>query len=182
MDKSLTKAFDDLYHKDKQIRYQAFVDVLTAAEEKNKWSYDVWDSFVRDLKHGDSHRRSIAAQVLCRLAKSDPEERIFSVFSDLYDVTKDSKFVTARHTLQSFWRIGLGGTRQKETVTEAFEHRFRECITEKNNTLIRSDIQEGLKMLYNETGDAFIKEKAFKLIDIEDREKYQQKYMKIWKY
>ncbi|GIQ63917.1 hypothetical protein PACILC2_24850 [Paenibacillus cisolokensis] len=31
-------------------------------------------------------------------------------------VTKDKQFVTARHTLQSIWKIGLTGTKQKEMV------------------------------------------------------------------
>ncbi|WP_252313036.1 hypothetical protein [Sinobaca sp. H24] len=181
MDQALWEAFERLEHEDKQIRYQAFLDVMAAAEEENTWSYDVWDRCTQDLVHRDPHRRATAAQILCRLAKSDPEERIFAVFSDLYDVTRDPKFVTARHALQSFWRIGLGGTRQKEAVVEALEYRFRECISEKNDTLIRSDILEGLKMLFDETGDAAIKEKALELMDIEDREKYQKKYMNIWK-
>jgi hypothetical protein len=34
-------------------------------------------------------------------------------FSDLMEVTNDNRFVTARHCLQSLWKIGMAGKQQK---------------------------------------------------------------------
>jgi len=54
---------------------------------------------VESLTHMDNHVRAIAAQVLCNLARSDPENRILKDFDALLAVTKDERFVTARHCL-----------------------------------------------------------------------------------
>lgn len=53
------------------------------------WAYDVWDALLRNLAHEDNHDRAIAAQVLCNLAKSDPESRMLRDFGDLFAVTRD---------------------------------------------------------------------------------------------
>ena len=53
--------------------------------------------------------------------------------------------------------------------------------TEKNCTLIRYDIIQGLKNLYNEVKDETIKEKALELIETEEDLKYRKKYASVWK-
>ncbi|GAB3057438.1 hypothetical protein GCM10027286_21440 [Virgibacillus ainsalahensis] len=45
-------------------------------------------------------------------------------FQALWEVTKDEKFVTARHSLQSIWRVGLSGKEQKEMVIEHLASRL----------------------------------------------------------
>jgi hypothetical protein len=72
--------------------------------EKVDWAYDIWDVLKNDLTHSDNHHRAIAAQLLCNLAKSDPEARMLGDFSALMEVTKDKRFVTARHCL---WELLL---------------------------------------------------------------------------
>ena len=49
----------------------------------------------------DNHNRAIAAQVLCNLAKSDPQYRMLKDFGALLAVIKDERFVTARHCMQA---------------------------------------------------------------------------------
>jgi hypothetical protein len=68
------------------------------------WAYDVWDQLIKDLIHPNNHQRSRVAQFLCSLAKSDPEKRMLEDFPAVWAVTKDKKFVTARHSLQSIWK------------------------------------------------------------------------------
>ena len=46
--------------------------------------------------------------MLANLTKSDPEKRILKDFDALLSVTKDERFVTARHTMQSIWKVALG--------------------------------------------------------------------------
>ncbi len=58
----------------------------------------------------------------------------------LLTVTKDERFVTARHCRQSLWKVGAAGKRQQEMVVKGLERRFKECISKKNRTLIRYDI------------------------------------------
>src|SRR5215204_4947326 len=64
------------------------------------WAYEAWDEIVANLSHKDNHNTAIAAQILSNLAKSDPENRILKDFDKLLTVTKDERFVTARHGLQ----------------------------------------------------------------------------------
>lgn len=59
--------------------------------------------------------------------------------------------------------------------------RFRTCEDEKNFTLIRSDILQGLRQLYDETLDQQIKQTALNLIENVDDPKYKKKYTAIWK-
>jgi hypothetical protein len=141
----------------------------------------VWDELVETLRHEDNHQRAIAAQVLCNLAKSDPENRMLKDFDALLAVTKDERFVTARHCMQSIWKVGAAGKKQQKKLVDGLTGRFKECITEKNCTLIRYDILQGLRNLYDEVKDETIKEKALELIEIEEDLKYRKKYASLWR-
>lgn len=125
--------------------------------------------------------RAIAAQLLANLAKSDPKGRIFKDFDRLLNVTKDERFVTARHCLQSIWKVGLAGRKQGQLVMKGLERRFHECVTEKNCTLIRYDIIVDLRNLYDALKDEAIKTKALELIETETDPKYKKKYATVWK-
>jgi hypothetical protein len=96
-------------------------------------------------------------------------------------VTRDERFVTARHCLQSLWKVGLAGKKQQKLVMDGLEMRFHECISEKNCTLIRYDIIVDLRNLYNATTSNEIKEKALELIELEQDLKYKKKYATVWK-
>ncbi|MCX6048006.1 MAG: hypothetical protein NT075_23135, partial [Chloroflexi bacterium] len=99
----------------------------------------------------------------------------------LLTVTKDEKFVTARHSLQSLWKIGTAGKPQQQLVVEGLAGRFRDCRAEKNYTLIRYDIIQGLRKLYDEVKDEKIKATALALIETEEDIKYRKKYASLWK-
>jgi hypothetical protein len=53
--------------------------------------------------------------------------------------------VTARHCMQSLWKVGIAGKDQQKKLVEGLTRRFKECTTEKNCTLIRYDIIEDLR-------------------------------------
>ena len=102
-------------------------------------------------------------------------------FKTLLTVTKDERFVTARHCMQSIWKVGLAGKEQQERLIDGLERRFEECIAEKNCTLIRFDIIQGLRNLYDEVKDDLVKEKALELIETENDLKYRKKYESLWR-
>lgn len=181
MDINIKKEFEKSKFGDKEERYEAYQNILNLTEQEVDWAYDVWDQLLEDLSHKDNHQRSRAAQYLANLAKSDPEERMLQDFPRLWEVTKDEKFVTARHSLQSIWKVGLAGTTQKEIVMEFMSHRFKNCTDEKNYTLIRSDILQNMRNLYDHLADEDIKTEAIELIEIVDDPKYKKKYLNIWK-
>ena len=125
--------------------------------------------------------RAIAAQVLCNLAKSDPDGRILEDFDALLTVTRDERFVTARHCLLSLWKIGAAGPRQKDMLVNGLAGRFADCVAEKNCTLIRYDIIQSLRKLYDLDNDESVRAKAMELIAREEDLKYRKKYASVWK-
>jgi hypothetical protein len=181
MDSKIRKHLNNLLSEERDLQNQAFFYILEATEKPVEWAYEIWDELVAGLHHKDNHVRAISAQVLCSLAKSDPENRMQKDFPTLMAVTKDERFVTARHCLQSIWKAGASGKKMQKTVVEAFAERFRNCAAEKNCTLIRYDIIQGLRNLYNEVHDESIKQKALELIETEEDLKYRKKYASVWK-
>ncbi|HLR52269.1 MAG TPA: hypothetical protein VK072_05265 [Candidatus Avamphibacillus sp.] len=181
MDSNIRTSISNLKSEDKNIRYEAFTKLFSMTENKVDWAYEVWDFLMDDLTHPNNHRRAIASQLLANLAKSDPDKRMKEDFPKIFAVTKDERFVTARHTLQSVWKIGLVNNDYKSMVVQALKNRFKECENEKNYTLIRYDIIVGLKKLYDVDKDETIKKLALTLIDSEQDTKYQKKYAGVWK-
>jgi len=181
MDEITRTHLENIRSTDKDLQNEAYYAVIEATDEPVDWAYDVWDSMVDDLRHKDNHRRAIAAQVLCNLAKSDPEERILTDFEALLTVTKDERFVTARHCLQALWKVGAVGKAAQQIWLEGLERRFNECITEKNCTLIRYDIIQSFKNVYDVVNNESIKAKALALIETETDLKYRKKYAGVWK-
>ena len=180
MDTKTQKHLDHLRSEDRDLQNQAFSYILRETEKPVDWAYEVWDQLVAGLRHKDNHVRAISAQILANLAKSDPETRMKKDFPALMAGTRDEKFVTARHTLQSIWKVGLE-TKMQKTVVEALADWFRNSISEKNCTLIRYDIIRDLRNLYNEVKDEKIKEQALQLIETEEDLKYRKKYTTVWK-
>jgi hypothetical protein len=179
MDKITRTNLDNLWSEDRELQNKAFFRVLEATDRSVDWAYDVWDDIVANLSHKDNHNRAIAAQVLCNLAKSDPKNRMLKDFDALLAVTRHERFVTAQHCLQSLWKVGAAGKKQQKKLIEGLAARFSECITEKNCTLIRYDIIQGLRKLYDEVTDEKVREKALELIETEEDLKYRKKYASL---
>jgi hypothetical protein len=181
MDSKTREYLNNLHSEERELQNQAFFYILEATEKPVDCAYEAWDQLVEGLSHKDNHVRAISAQILCSLAKSDPENRMRKNFPALMEVTKDERFVTARHCLQSIWRVGASSKKMQKTVVDALANRFKNCVTEKNCTLIRYDIIQGLRNLYDEVKDEKIKEKALELIETEEDLKYRKKYASVWK-
>ncbi len=181
MDKIIGINLDNLWSQNRELQNKAFLYILKTTDKPVSWAYEVWDRLVAGLSHKDNHVRAIAAQVLCNLAKSDPDERMLKDFKVLLAVTKDERFVTARHCMQSLWKVGVAGIKQRKLLVDGLEGRFEECITEKNCTLIRYDILQSLRNLYDAVKEEKIKEKALELIETEGDLKYRKKYASLWR-
>jgi hypothetical protein len=181
MDKIIQTHADNIRSQDKDLQNKAYTYLLDATDTPVEWAYEIWDEMLAGLTHKDNHVRAISAQILSSLAKSDPKNRMLKDFDKLLDVTKDDRFVTARHCLQSLWKIGVTGKKQQKMYMDRLEGRFMECINEKNATLIRYDIQQSMRKVYDEVKDEKIREKALELIDSERDTKYRKKYASLWK-
>jgi len=181
MDNKTLAILNDLRSSDKNLRYHAFMNLIKITDEPVDWAYQVWDELLANLKHKDNHVRAIAAQLLCNLAKSDPGNRMLKDFGSILAVTRDERFVTARHTMQALWKVGLAGEKERKLLLEGLEARYHECISERNTTLIRYDIIQDLRNLYDEVKEEYIREKALELIELEEDLKYRKKYASLWR-
>jgi hypothetical protein len=181
MDKIIRTHLDNVRSEDGDLQNKAYYFLMDVTEKPVNWAYEAWDELVEGLTHKDNHVRAISSQALANLAKSDPKGRMLKDFDKLLAVTKDEKFVTARHCLQSLWKVGLAGKKQQKLLLDGFAKRFEECAAEKNCTLIRFDIVQGLRNLYNATTDETVKETALALIETESDLKYRKKYADVWK-
>ncbi len=181
MDKVTRATWDDLHSSDREKRYHAFLKLLKLTDKRVTWAYEVWDDLLGWMREGDNHERAIAAQVLANLAKSDPKKRILKDFRVLLQGTRDERFVTARHTLQSIWKVGTVGKQHQELVVKGLTTRYRECIAEKNCTLIRFDIIQDFRQLYEVTRDEKLRQRALRLIETEADPKYRKKYASAWR-
>ena len=179
MDKTVRTQIDNIRSEDGDLQNRAFTYILRVTDKPVDWAYEVWDEMVDGLKHKDNHVRAITAQVLSNLAKSDPKNRMLKDFEKLLRVTKDERFVTARHCMQSLWKVGVAGKKQQKVYMDGLERRFKECITEKNCTLIRYDILQSMRNVYDAVKDEKIKQKALELIETEEDPKYRKKYMTV---
>lgn len=162
--------------------YEALKRLFELTEQPVDWAYEVWDPLVADLAHADNHKRSFSAQMLARLAISDPEARMLKDFPAVAAVMRDERFVTARHTLQSIWRVGRAGPAQAQLVLEALEARYRDCVEEKNASLVRTDAIKSLRLLADAVGDSGeIEKRAQALIASEPDEKARKKQQAAWR-
>jgi hypothetical protein len=176
MDQKIRASIENIRSTDRAAQNTAFQGLMAVTENPVEWPYDVWDELLADLRDKDNHVRAIAAQVLCNLAKSDPRGRMLKEFDKLLAVTKDERFVTARHCMQSLWKVGVAGTKQQKKYMDGLSRRFAECSAEKNCTLIRYDILQSMRNVYDVVKDEQIRTRAEALIAGEDDSKYQKKY------
>jgi hypothetical protein len=181
MHKIIRTHLDNIRTDDGQIRFKAYDYLMKETEQPVGWAYEAWDELIEGLTHKDNHVRAIAAQILTHLAKSDPKGRIFKDFAKLLAVTKDERFVTARHCMQALWNVGVVSKKHQKMYVGGMSGRFKECIKEKNGHLIRYDILVSMRNVYNEVKDEAIREKALALIETEKDLKNKKKYAIVWK-
>jgi lipoate-protein ligase A len=178
MDNTIRKHLDNLYSKNAEVRYASFRYLQDETREPVLWVKLAWDDLLA-LLHGDNHQRAIGAQLLSSLAKSDPD-RIMNSLNSFMRVTEDEFFKTARYALQSVWKIGVASTELKEEVIKRLGKRFKECNEGKNCELIRRDIIEVFRKMYDYLKDEYIKDYTLMLIEKETEEKYREKYSGLW--
>lgn len=146
-----------------------------------EWADAVWADIVDLLSHKNNHVRSIAGQMLSNLSYGADPARVLKDFNELEAVTHDEKFVTARHVLQSLWKVGLSAGKLRARYLQSCKDRYGSSPSEKNATLIRYDILVGMRSLFDITADVSLRELAGELIALETDEKYRKKYAAAWR-
>ena len=178
--KTIADYLDDIEGADTAKRARAFSELMDLTEGLVD-ATGQWDRIAAYMDSKDNHLRSIGGQLLCGLARSDPEGRFFACFDGIKRLTRDPLFVTARHVLQASYRIGLAGPKYRKLVLDFYEERYDDCAAERNATLIRFDILVCMRKLYDARHDPALAERAQKRIVSESLDTYRAKYRKVWK-
>lgn len=176
MEKDVANHISNLGSTDDKIRYEALQAILGITEEKVDWVYEVWDDLLRKLDDENSYQRSIAVMVLCNLAESDVENRLEGSLDRLLAHTKDEKFITSRQCIQNIWKVGVANKRTRKRIIEYLEKRFRECADEAHYNLLRLDMIQAIRYLYDAEKDDVLLAEARELLAEEKEEKYRKKY------
>jgi hypothetical protein len=179
MDRNLRRSYENLASGEDAVRMKALQVILEATRERVDWAGEVWDDLVDRLEAENSYQRAIAVKVLCSLAKSVPEARVEAVLERLLAHTGDEKFVTSRQCLQSIWKVAAAGDRIREKVLRHLEAQFADCVQGRHYNLIRQDILQSMRNLYDCTGDSGLLHLAQNLAAREVEEKYRKKYAAI---
>ena len=181
MDKYIKEIFDKLASTDDAVRMSALQAILERTEDRVDWVYDVWDDLFERLNHPNSYQRTIAILVLCNLAKSDAGHRLDSSLDLLLAHTKDDKFITSRQCLQNIWKIAVASPQNRDKVIAHLEQRFSECASEAHYNLLRHDIVQSFRRLYDQEKDEGLLIRARDLIQQEKEVKYRKQYEAILK-
>lgn len=179
MDNELMRRFNELSSKDDNIRMEALHTILHMTDEKVDWVYEVWEDLLQKLVDENSYQRSIAIMVLCNLAKSDGENRMSEVINRLLSHTRDEKFITSRQCLQNVWKVAVVNPALKDKVIVHLEEQYINCTGDKHYNLIRQDIIQSLKFIFDADGDEMLLAKLQKLLQLENDLKNRKKYGQI---
>jgi hypothetical protein len=172
--------FQNLYNQNPEKRYIALQKIISLTTQPVDWVYMVWDDLLELTKKGDNHQRSIAVQIMSNLAKSDHNQKMLEDFGFLVAVTKDKNFITAKHSLNCLWKIGIVNEKFKRMVVLDMDKRFQECISERNYYLIRYNITVILRKMYDHLLEENLKLQSLSLIGLERENKFRKKYLSVW--
>ena len=181
MDKDVKEHIKNLGSSDDKVRLNALQTVLKLTDQKVDWVYDVWDDLVLKLDDDNSYQRSIAIMVLCNLLKSDTENRLEGCLDRLLAHTRDEKFITSRQCLQNIWKVAATSSQTREIVLDHLEKQFEGCAEEKHYNLLRQDIIQSVRLLYDIEKDDEILVRAKGMVKKEQEDKYRKKYESILK-
>ena len=117
---------------------------------------------------------------MCALAPSASRKLISHDLEAVLYVTHDEQFVTARHVLLSLWQLGASDAKLRARLMARLCDRFKSCVSERNATLMRYDIQCVLHRLAEAAEDASVRDAALSLIELETDAKYRKKYAGVW--
>jgi len=179
MDEHVKENFDNLASPDDAIRMSALQTILAITEDQVDWVYEVWDDLLERLSHPNSYQRTIAILVLCNLTRSDTQHRLNSSLDLLLAHTKDDKFVISRKCLQNIWKVAVASPQNRDRVIDHLEKRFKECATETHPNLLRQDILQSFRCLYDQERDEKLLITANSLIKEEREKKYRKVYAAI---
>ena len=104
-----------------------------------------------------------------------------TVIDKLLRLTEEENLVVSRQTLQSIWKAAAKDKEIQKRVVDHLVGLYDRSSRIKHGNLVRQDIVQSLRNLYDTNGETAIREKAYRLIEKEQNPIYRKKFASYWK-
>jgi|SRR5688572_2857257 len=178
---SVREAIDRLASGNRSSHGKDYQVLMKSVEQSKGWADRAWQEIRPLLEHSDNRVRSIAGQALCGLAANASRKLVTLDAASVIAVTRDERFVTARHVLLATWKLGLVDAKNRIRLLASLSARFEDSFKEKSGKLVRTDIVAVLRRLFDATGDAAVQAAAEMLITTDRAPGRRQKLEHAWR-
>jgi len=178
---SVREAIERLASGDRASHGEDYQVLMKSVEQSKGWADRAWQQIRPLLEHSDNRVRSIAGQALCGLAANASRKLVAQDTAAVIAVTRDERFVTARHVLLATWKLGLVDAKNRMRLLALLSERFEGSFKEKSGALVRTDIVAILRRLSDATGDAAVRSGAELLITTDRAPGRRQKLEQAWR-
>jgi hypothetical protein len=158
----LKELLDGVVSKDDTYRYNCFRALLQISENEPLALYPEWDYFVPFLASPNAYHRSVAVQLLARLAQVDSEKRFEAILEPYLAMLDDEKVMVARYLAQNAGRIVKAKPSLQEQITAHLLDVDRTHHTQSRKDLVKADIIQAFHAFFAESRD---KEKILAFVE-----------------
>jgi hypothetical protein len=158
----LKELLDGVVSKDDTYRYNCFRALLQISENEPLALYPEWDYFVPLLASPNAYHRSVALQLLARLAQVDSEKRFEAILDQYLAMLDDEKVMVARYLAQNAGRIVKAKPSLQEQITARLLDVDRTHHAQSRKDLVKADIIQAFRAFFAESRE---KEKILAFVE-----------------
>jgi hypothetical protein len=179
MNEDVPTLIEMLSLKDDTARYSAFQALLRLTETPVDWFGSHRGALARKLADENSYQRSIAAMLLCNLAKSAKSGEFDGILDAMMPLADDEKFITQRQYLQNIWKVAIADGAYRDRIVRQMIEEFNLSAARKHCNLLRLDILSTMIQIMRHEDAEDLRNAIGAMIDSETDEKSRKKYLKM---
>lgn len=179
MNEDVPTLIEMLSLKDDNARYSAFQALLRLTETPVDWFGSYREVLVGKLADENSYQRSIAAMLLCNLAKSAKSGEFDAILDAMMPLADDEKFITQRQYLQNIWKVAIADGAYRDRIVRQMIEEFNLSAARKHCNLLRLDILSTMIRIMRHEDAEDLRNAIGAMIDSETDEKSRKKYLKM---
>jgi HEAT repeat protein len=179
MNEDVPTLIEMLSLKDDNARYSAFQALLRLTETPVDWFGSYREVLVGKLADENSYQRSIAAMLLCNLAKSAKSGEFDAILDAMMPLADDENFITQRQYLQNIWKVAIADGAYRDRIVRQMIEEFNLSAARKHCNLLRLDILSTMIRIMRHEDAEDLRNAIGAMIDSETDEKSRKKYLKM---
>jgi hypothetical protein len=143
------------------------------------WFASYREVLLKKLADENSYQRSIAAMLLCNLAKSARSGELDGILDAMLPLADDEKFITQRQYLQNIWKAAVADGACRDRIVRQMIEEFNVSAARKHCNLLRLDIMSTMIQILRHEDTEDLRNAIGAMIDSETDEKSRKKYLKM---